>query len=59
MGCSYYSYKHEQKCASGRIRQQVIIFDESDPNLKPIAKDDEEQERDPESNLLIVIFEKV
>ena len=72
MGCSYYSYKHEQKCASGIIRQQVIIFDESDPNLKPIAKDtkikiysfkrikdDEEQEREPESNLLIVIFDKV
>lgn len=56
-GCSYYTYKHEQRFSQGVIRQTVVLFDESDSNIEPLAK--QESERDPEKNLVIVLFDKV
>jgi len=37
-GCSYYTYKHEQRFSQGVIRQTVVLFDESDSNIEPLAK---------------------
>lgn len=57
-GCSYYTFKHEQRFEQGVIRQRVVIFDEAEQSEEPLTQK-EDCERDPEKNLVIILFDKV
>lgn len=59
-GCSYYTYKHEQRFDIGAIKQQIIIFDESESDVQLLQNTKQNSlEREPERNLVIIFFDKV